>query len=71
MESAQLERVTATAVKVLIARTVATGVLSALIRTEDLALPHESTEAAVWSKAWFRAYLLDGWCCKHNRLLYL
>ena len=40
----------------LLARTVAMGVLSALIPKGALALPPEPTEAAVWSKARCRLY---------------
>lgn len=43
----------------LLARTVATGMLSALIPTGALALPPKPTEAAVWSKARFRVSFLD------------
>ena len=42
----------------LLARTVAPGMSSALIPTEALALPPKPTEAAVWSKARFRVYVL-------------
>lgn len=59
MVSAQLERVTAIPLSMLIARTVAAGMLSALIPTGALALPPKPTEAAVWSKAQFRVYVLD------------
>ena len=43
----------------LLARTVGTGMLSALIRTEALALPPKLTEAAMWLKAQFRVYVLQ------------
>ena len=45
--------------RMLIARTVAPGMLSALIPTGVLALPPKPTEAAVWSKAQFRVYVLS------------
>ena len=43
----------------LLARTVATGMLFALIPMEALALPLKPTEAAVWSNARFRVWFLD------------
>lgn len=43
----------------LLARTVALGMLSALIPTEALALPPKPTEAAVWSNPRFRVYVLN------------
>lgn len=54
-----MERVTASPLSMLIARTVATGVLSALIPRGALALPPKPTEAAVWSKARFGVYVLN------------
>ena len=42
----------------LIARTVAPRVSSALMSTEAIAMPPKPTEAAVWSKARFRGYVL-------------
>lgn len=55
--SVQLERVTARAVSMLIARTVVTGELSALTLPEALALPHKSAEAAAWPEARFGVHL--------------
>ena len=43
----------------LLARTVATGKLSALIPTGVLTLPPKPIEPAVWSKARFRVYFLN------------
>ena len=43
----------------LLARTVAPGMLSALIPTEALARPPKHIVAAVWSKTWFRVYVLN------------
>ena len=43
----------------LLARTVAMGMLSALIPTEALALPPKPTKAAVWSRTRFKVYVLN------------
>ena len=59
MIGVQLERVTAIALKMLIARTVAMGRLSASMSTVALALPPKPTEAAVWSKTRFKVYVLN------------
>ena len=50
---AQLERVTARPLNMLLARTVALGRLSALIPPEALALRPKPTESAGWSKIRF------------------